>query len=368
MHARLFSAILLAISLVSSATASADEKRFLPRHPFKTTIAVFGDWPYNDILLNNSKLLVDSINSDRDVSLVVHVGDIHSGSTPCTSAGILPPIATSDPDWNQQIFAVFQQFKSPVVYTPGDNEWTDCHKSKAGAAGDPLKELVNIRSLFFARPGHTLGLDDMEVYSQAKNFSPAYPADAQFVENVIWTDAHTVFVAVNMPGSDNDGLAWGGFENKEAREAEIAARTAADIRWLQAAFNLAEREHSAGVVVALQADMWDTFASQPGGDGLERYTSFVKELAAQSLRFRRPVLLINGDSHIYGADRPLADPASATGKIHNTPAVPNLSRVTVQGSTTKPGEWLRLTIDSRTPSVFSWKNVIFCIDPTTSCK
>ena len=31
--------------------------------------------------------------------------------------------------------------------------------------------------------------------------------------------------------------------------------------------------------------------------------------------------------------------------IHGTQAVPNLTRITVQGSTNAPAEWLRLTID-----------------------
>ena len=61
------------------------------------TIAVFGDWPYAQLLLDNAALLTGSVNADPDVSLVVHVGDIHSGSMPCTSADILPAIAASNP-------------------------------------------------------------------------------------------------------------------------------------------------------------------------------------------------------------------------------------------------------------------------------
>ena len=68
------------------------------------TIAVFGDWPYNQKLLDNAPLLISSVNADREVSQVIHVGDIHSGSMACTSAGILPPIATSNPGWNQSVF------------------------------------------------------------------------------------------------------------------------------------------------------------------------------------------------------------------------------------------------------------------------
>src|SRR5690606_35598316 len=42
-----------------------------------------------------------------------------------------------------------------LVYTPGDNEWTDCHRSRAGGF-DPLERLAALRSLFFAR-GEALG-------------------------------------------------------------------------------------------------------------------------------------------------------------------------------------------------------------------
>jgi hypothetical protein len=334
----------------------------------KVTVAVFGDWPYSQVLLSNAALLTKSINSDPDVSLVIHVGDIHSGSMACTSAGILPPIPTSNPGWNQSIYFQFQQFRFPLVYTPGDNEWTDCHKTKQFKSGDPLKELASVRSLFFARPGKTLGGRSREVWTQAKYFNPAFPADAQFVENVIWEDGRTVFVTLNLPGSNNDTAPWtNGFENPEAQAQEVAERTAADIRWLQAAFRHADEAHAKAVVIATQADMWDPAAVAPGGDGLSAYTPLVQELATLSLQFRKPVLLFNGDSHLFEADHPLANSSSSTGVIHHTPSVPNLTRITVQGSTNAPAEWLRLTIDTRKPGVFSWTNVPYCSTPTTSC-
>jgi hypothetical protein len=332
-------------------------------------VAVFGDWPYNQLLLDNAPLLVNSINADRSVSAVIHIGDIHSGSMPCTSAGILPPIATANPGWNQGVYFQFQQLNPPVFYTPGDNEWTDCHKAKEKSAGDPLKELASVRSLFFARPGHSLGVTDRQVLTQAKAYDRAFPADAQFVENVIWTEPGVVFVTLNTPGSNNDTLQWSGiFSNPVAQADEVAARSAANIRWLQAAFRLAARNEARAVVIGLQADMWDPAALVLGGDGLDAYTPFVQELANQATAFRRPVLLLNGDSHVYGSDRPLADPASATGLIHHTQAVPNLLRITVQGSTTAPAEWLKLSIDPRTTQVFSWQNVPYCTDPLTSCQ
>jgi hypothetical protein len=332
------------------------------------TIAVFGDWPYSTILLNSAHLLVDSVNADPRVSLVLHVGDIHSGSMPCTGAGLNPVPAGSNPTWNEQIFAIFEQFREPFVYTPGDNEWTDCHKTKEFSSGAPLNELAAVRQLFFANPGSTLGVEKRRVTTQATHFNHIYPADAQYVENVMWRQSQVVFVTLNMPGSNNDGLKWTApFTDETARAREAAQRTGAAIRWLQAAFARAEDEGAKAVVIGLQADMWDPAAVVPGGDGLGNYTLFVHELANLALHFRRPVLLLNGDSHLFGADRPLADPASATGLIHGAPAVPNLTRITVQGSTNAPAEWLRLTIDPHSPGVFSWQNVVYCANPTVAC-
>lgn len=365
---RLAAALLLAgLTLTTAATARDNDRRSGSDGPI--TMAVFGDWPYSQLLLDKANLLINSVNSDRRVRLVMHVGDIHSGSQPCTSAGILPPIPASNPGWNQAVYFQFQQFNAPVVYLPGDNEWADCHKTKESASGDPLKELASVRSLFFARPGHTLGRQDMEVWSQAQHFDPNYPADARFVENVMWIDRDVVFVTVNMPGgSNNDTAAWtNGFESATAHSNEVSQRTDADTRWLQAAFAFAEKSRAKAVVVALQADLWDPEAAAVGGSGLNRYTPFVQKLAYLSVRFSRPVLLLNGDTHLYLADRPLSDPMSVTGQIHHTQAVPNLTRVVVQGSTNKPAEWLRLTVDPHKTQPFSWVNVPYCSDPTTSC-
>jgi hypothetical protein len=361
-------ATLLAAAFVPFSTTAHDDSAFDRQSEDSLTLAVFGDWPYNDILLNSAHLLVDSVNSDPKVSLVLHVGDIHSGSQPCTGAGLNPIPAASVPGYNQSVFNIFEQFKDPFVYTPGDNEWTDCHKTKEFSSGAPLKELAAVRSLFFPNPGQTLGLRKKRVLTQAEHFSRVHPTDAQFVENAMWEDSRVVFVTINMPGSNNDGLAWTApFKDETARTREAAQRTLAAIRWLQAAFAKAEQDDARAVLIGLQADMWDPAAIVAGGDGLGNYATFVHELASLARHFHRSVLLINGDSHVFGSDRPLADPASATGQIYGTPAVPNLTRITVQGSTSAPAEWVRLTINPRSPEVFSWENVVYCANPVVSC-
>jgi len=362
-------ALLAALSVHFSAIADDDKaKGKQPRSAHEFTIAVFGDWPYGPALFKSAQLLINSVNTDPEVSLVLHIGDIHSGSQPCTGAGLNPVPAGSAPSYNESVFHLFEQFNAPLVYTPGDNEWTDCHKTKQFSSGAPLNELAAVRGLFFPNPGLTLGVHKKHVTTQANRFDRGHPDDAQFVENVMWERNRVVFVTLNMPGSNNDGLPWTApFANEQARMIEGSQRTLADIRWLNAAFERAEEEHAKALVIGLQADMWDPAALVAGGDGLSNYTLFVQELAALSLGFGKPVLLINGDSHVFGSDTPLADPNSATGKIHKTKAVPNLTRITVQGSTSAPAEWLRLTIDTDTPQVFRWTNVPYCGTPATAC-
>jgi hypothetical protein len=343
------------------------------------SVAVFGDWPYSLDLKDSAHRLIDSVNADQRVRFVLHVGDIHSGSMPCTGAGLSPRPATSVATGNADIYNLFQQFKDPVVYTPGDNEWTDCHKTKEFTSGAPLLELAAVRQQFFASPGRTLGSRTKAVISQATDFDPLHPADAQFVENVRWEESQVVFVTMNVPGSNDDHLPWSGgttavpgapypakpFLNESARAQEASQRDAANLRWLGKAFALADADNAEAIVIAIQADMFDPAAAVAGGDGLDGYDTFVQTLADLARAFGKPVLLINGDSHVYGADAPLsaafyADPATV-GDIHHVGfPVPNVTRITVQGSTTLPHEWLRLTIDPRSAHIFSWVNVPYC--------
>lgn len=354
----------LSLSIANTFASDKDEHEYNEK---PLTIAVFGDWPYNQNLLDNAALLRNSVNADKSVNMVIHVGDIHSGTMPCTSADILPTISTANPGWNQRVFYEFQQFDAPVVYTPGDNEWADCHKTKEKSSGDPLKELASVRSLFFSQPGHTLGMHRKMVWTQAQHFDAAYPSDAKFVENVMWETSRVVFVTLNVPGSNNDTAPWtGSFSNPSMQDKEVAERNGANQRWLESAFQFAQKIHAKALVIALQADMWDPAALASGE--LSAYTPFVQKLADLSQAFARPVLLLNGDSHVYGADQPLADQHSMTGLIHHTQAVPNLTRITVQGSTNAPAEWLRLTINPYKAQTFTWENVPYCKDPLTTCQ
>ena len=309
------------------------------------TLAVFGDLPYSQPQIDNFSNLADSVNGDPKVDLAFHLGDIKSGSTLCTDARF------------QFVRDAFDEFKDPLVYSPGDNEWTDCHRANNGFYL-PTERLAKIRELFFPTPGTTLGGRKKQVLTQASD--PAYPL---LVENTMWMQSQVVFAAVDAPGSNNDLVPWGAPWNTPTYQliqaAEVANRTAGDVAWIEKAFDEADVNDAAGVVIGLQADMWDpaTPITQFGG-----FTPIVRALATRAAAFGKPVLLFAGDSHLLKTDHPFTNAGPDAFTPFNTlygttTPVPNLTRVVVQGSTSTPSSWVRLTVDPHAAELFELESV-----------
>ena len=76
-------------------------------------------------------------------SRTVHIGDTKNGSTRCDNSHYTKVL-----NW-------FNSFDTGLIYTPGDNEWTDCHRPSAGGF-DPLERLATLRKRFFVA-GRSLG-------------------------------------------------------------------------------------------------------------------------------------------------------------------------------------------------------------------
>lgn len=381
------------------------------------TIAVFGNWPYSQTLLNNKTDLINSVNNDVDVVLSVHLGGTHSGSMPCSGAGIgvaasvtpvsefldgrptplstfqnafvrnnapfsllfvcaplpteclsLPtppqPLCSVNPSWNIHIFNAFKQFQKPLVYTPGGNEWSDCHKSKQYSSGAPLAELANVRELFFARPGQTLGVNPITLMSQSVTSSD--PNDSRFVENNMWVQEGVVYATFHFPsGSNNDdetAFPWTGiYSNAIGQKDERLRREAANLRWMESAFFRAQSESAKAIVLMTQPDMWDTEKFP----NLTNFAQWVQRLAGLCIAYGKPVLVLNGDTRFSKVDTPLVSngaPSDITpfcdlsinpgarcdlATIYRTLSVTNLLRIAVKGSGVE-GQltWVKLRVDT----------------------
>ena len=306
------------------------------------TLAVIGDTPYGPAKMEEFPALVDLINADPKVDLVVHLGDIKAGSSsPCTD------------EYFATVRALLDGFKDPLVYTPGDNEWTDCHvASKNNGLYTPTERLAAVRTRFFPVAGQTLGGRKMQVLTQADD-----PANSAYVENVLWTQSRVVLATLNVPGSNDDLAPWGAplpadAGNYPSQAAERAARDGANLAWVDRAFALATEQEAEGVVLMLQADMWDVTTSLNGFDAL------VQRIGARAAAFGKPVLLLEGDSHAFEVQYPYSA-GSPLRLVHpNTPVAENVTRIVVEGSAGRT-EYVRLTVDPKTRdgTLFRWERV-----------
>ena len=205
-----------------------------------------------------------------------------------------------------------KRIRHPILYTPGDNEWTDCHQQ---GGFRPLDRLDRIRRTYFADPSRSV-VGGLAVESQSEN-----PAWKEFVENVRWQRGGFLFVTVHMVGSYNATRAFRG--RTSADDSAVVRRTAAALDWLDSAFAIARAESLSGVVVAAHAN--PHFAETVGP-----FVSFVTRLKELTKDFRGQVLFIHGDTHDYTVDHPLP--------------LQNFTRLETYGS--PDIGWVRVVIDS----------------------
>lgn len=299
--------------------------------------AVIGDIPYGDAQLARFPRVVDQINADPSVRWVTHLGDIKSGSSLCSD------------EYLATIRAQFDRFADPLVYTIGDNEWTDCHRPNNGAY-DPLERLAAVRRVFFPEPGRTLGGRAARVLAQTDQGLP---------ENVRWQRADVSFAAVHIVGSNNSLVPWtGNTAPTPEQTAEVLGRTAGAIQEIHDAFAVARQRDDRAVVLLTQADMFDPTVPNPAYADYYAFQPIVRAIARESAAFRGPVYLFNGDSHVYTSDTPLGPGSRWLGFYAvQTPAA-NLTRITVDGST-GVNNYLRVTVHERDREVLSWERVPF---------
>jgi hypothetical protein len=327
--------VLMALGVLASAAPVAAHGGFgweLP--PFgrlgETHLALIGDLPYRDEDIAKLDEVIREINASG-VDFTVHTGDIKSGSSLCADELL------------EQRFDQLAQLERPLVYTPGDNEWTDCHRPAAGAY-NPVERLSRVRALFFPRPGRTLGRRPMRVTTQGSELG-----FTTFVENVRFFRSEVVFATVHVVGSNNGMAPWAGIGETAAapsqqRIDEVQRRIGAALAWIDAAFDEAEQRGAAGVLLAMQANPAIEAAL---GDPLRvGFEEILAKIAARALAFGRPVLVAHGDSHYFRIDKPLIAPTVSAGprRLEDFTRVENFGDTDVH--------WVEIIADPRSPEVF----------------
>jgi hypothetical protein len=299
------------------------------------SFGLWGDMPYarNGDTPPRLAAVLQSINQS-DIVFSIYDGDIKDGSSKCSD------------DIYTDALKMFDTMLKPVVYVPGDNEWTDCHRLNNGGY-DNLERLDHLRRVMFPTM-NSLGQKQMTLERQG---APGQ----KFVENVLFTRGAVVFSGLNVPGSNNnlvlDAKDCGDKSARDAKQcdadnAEYLERDAANVQWLDRTFQTAKQQSAKGIVLVFQADpgfdLPETVdIDESKSDRSRGYQSFMASVIKHTEQYSGQVLLVHGDTHFFKVDKPLYSPSKL---------LPNLTRVQTFGSPHL--HWVKVTVDVSSPNVF----------------
>ncbi|MSP89766.1 MAG: hypothetical protein EXQ92_13305 [Alphaproteobacteria bacterium] len=293
----------------------------------EVTFVAFGDAPYG--LPGDEarfKLLTDQAN-ELQPAFAVHIGGIKNGHSSCADAALL------------NVLGLFARFTVPLVYTPGDNEWTDCNRVLAGSF-NPVERLARLRQIFFTN-GFSLGRKPLKLERQSED-----PDFATFVENAMWAIVGVQFATVHVVGSGNY------YHHHLPDRAEYIQRNAANLAWIDRVFRRAADTGASAVVIAMHANP----LFRDSGDSRLGFVDTQAAFARHAQAYGKPILLIHGDSHRYRIDQPLrADPIG-----HSGPTLRDFTHLEVFGSPETRG--VIVTVHPDRPAPFAFKPMVFPYD------
>jgi hypothetical protein len=314
-------------------------------------IGLWGDLPYSDVqALTGVPNLIADMNAQK-LTFTVHDGDFKAGNgTP----GSVTPTICSDALYVQGL-NYLNALEAPAMFTPGDNDWTDCDRPSNGGFNS-LERLDHERALFFKTP-FSLGQRRLRQDVQEDVSCLSVNGPAPCVENRRWTVGRVTYFTMDVQGSCNNRC------DTNPDDVEWAARNQANIDWMKASFADAAAKGSVAVMIIAQAD--------PGFDGsdgtraplrdakslaetdanLDGYQDYLIALRTEVTNFRRPVAYVHGDSHYFRVDKPLLD---AQGR-----RLENFTRVETfgdnQGNGNNDVQWLKVLVDPKSREVFSYQ-------------
>lgn len=305
---------LIAALIGAALPSSAGAERF--------SFMALGDMPYNlpgDYAAFDR--LIARVNALRP-AFTIHVGDIINGQTRCDEALFA------------RVRDMFATVEGALVYTPGDNEWTDCHRPNSGGF-DPVERLALVRQMFFPDPTRSLGKTPLRVTPQS-----ATAQHSKFVENVRWERAGIVFATLHVIGSNNN------LQRDQAAVNEYVERNAANLAWIDATFARARETGAKGVVFAFQAH--PRFEREPPETDLRSgFNDTLNAFKRHAIAWGKPVLLIHGDQHHLVIDQPLIGPGRRR--------IMNVTRLMVHGENEVHATLVN--VDTDDADLFSYKPV-----------
>jgi hypothetical protein len=275
----------LSILLYSSVCLSTQKVQFI----------ALGDMPYNNkevAQLTPPKGNIAAAIQALAPPVLIYYGDFKSGGPNCTNKLI---------NQRQTLIANLNPFKS--VYTPGDNDWTDCDLPYLKKRFNELERLDYLRSVFFAGDGLNMTRDIAGLKRQPG-----------FVENAQWQIKGLAFGTLHLPGTNN-GRDEIYLSDKKKTLNAVERRGEYNKAWVNKLF--ASAQSAKGLVIAFQADMYRPEITKPykpctakervNCDGYQKIRGQIERLAAQ---YKKPVLVVHGDTNAFCLHQPIKSVAA----------------------------------------------------------
>jgi hypothetical protein len=336
--------VLVAVLAAATAGLAVGSNGDTNKKTFEYAIGLWGDLPYSSFQTTVGLPNLFADMNDSNLEFTVHDGDLKQGSgSPCDDA-----LYTRALGW-------FNSLERAAMFTPGDNDWTDCDRASNGGFNS-RERLDHERQVFFSTP-MSLGQHPISQDVQSSPSCLGFTGPTPCVENRRWTLKGVTYVTVNIPGSCNNRC------DTAPDEAEYQARNAADIAWLHDSFRAAKEDGSAAVMIVAQAnpgfDVADPTRAplrdpktlvetdgQPDG-----FHDFLSALRDEVIAFRKPVAFVHGDSHYFRLDKPFLN---AAGQRLET-----FTRVETFGDNAATGnndvQWVKVLVDPHSRDVFAFQ-------------
>jgi hypothetical protein len=302
--------------------------------PTRFEFAVIGDQQYNTESAAQFPRLMEGVNRSN-VAFVVHLGDFKASRS-----------GHCDDELYKARMEQFNASRHPLIYTPGDNDWTDCHHPQAGGY-KPTEALGRLRRIFFP-DNRSLGREKIALQRQSSD-----PRYGQFRENARWYRGGVLFATIHMVGENNN------LGRTAEDDAEYRERNGANLAWLEECFAAAREQGADAVVLVAHANPrferdfprgriraigLRGAPAQPSG-----FNDFLASLRREVRAYGKPVVLIHGDTHYFRVDKPMFTAETSSGTDLGR-QVENFTRVEVVGF--PDAHWVRITVDPSDRGVF----------------
>jgi hypothetical protein len=271
-------------------------------HPFKAS--------------SDESILRDAISkTDADNLAFVVASGMKSATEPCTDA------------LYKRRKDILNSAKNGLIVSLAGNDWSDCKNTHGKSSA--MERLNRLRDLFFVDE-FSSGSSRIPVVRQSSTAK-----FRSYSENARWEVGNVMFATINLPANNNH------YRPEAGRNSEFEDRLIANRDWLQRIFTFAARKKRAAIVLFCDGNpLAKPTSSQFFDFGTKRdgFAETRRHINALAAKFPGRVLIIHGQA----ADKPSA-PDSINWRD-------NLGELDV-GS-----EWIKLTVNPATPTLFSLGN------------